>query len=488
MEQKQFIEKIGGLARADMEKSGILASLTTAQAILESAWGTSELAVNANALFGIKADSRWAGKVYSKDTKECYDGANYTTITALFRAYGSWEESVADHSAFLLAATRYAAVVGERDYKTACKAIKAAGYATAPDYAEKLVALIEKYNLHEYDIAEGKEQPTMSNSSLVDYTCISPNRNSPRNDKIKKITIHHMAGNLSVETCGGLFAKASRQASSNYSVGTDGRVGMYVEEKDRSWCSSSPENDHQAVTIEVANDGGAPNWHVSDTAIAKLIELCVDICRRNGIAQLNFTGDKTGNLTMHKYFAATACPGPYLESKFPYIAAEVNKRLGAATGGQEGDTTDTSTDTNANFPAVPFTVKVIVSDLNIRSQPSMSGTIKGQTGKGVFTIVEVQNGWGKLKSGAGWIYLENPEYCTVNGETAAPAPSVPYTVKVDVSDLNIRKGPGTNYAVAQVCPKGVYTIIQESQGPGASAWGKLKSGAGWVSLDYVKKI
>lgn len=156
MEQKQFIEKIGGLARADMEKSGILASLTTAQAILESAWGTSELAVNANALFGIKADSRWAGKVYSKDTKECYDGANYTTITALFRAYGSWEESVADHSAFLLAATRYAAVVGERDYKTACKAIKAAGYATAPDYAEKLVALIEKYNLYEYDIAEGK--------------------------------------------------------------------------------------------------------------------------------------------------------------------------------------------------------------------------------------------------------------------------------------------------------------------------------------------
>ena len=82
-----------------------------------------------------------------------------------------------------------------------------------------------------------------------------------------------------------------------------------------------------AITIEVANDGGA-NWHVSDKALAKTIDLCVDICERNGIKELKFTGDKTGNLTMHKYFAATACPGPYLESKFPYIAEEVNKRLG----------------------------------------------------------------------------------------------------------------------------------------------------------------
>lgn len=173
---------------------------------------------------------------------------------------------------------------------------------------------------------------TMSNSSLVDYTLISPNKNSPRNDTIKKITIHHMAGNLTVEQCGAGFAKSSRQASSNYGIGTDGRVGMYVEEKDRSWCSSSPENDHQAITIEVANDGGEPDWHVSDKAYNKLIELCVDICKRNGIEKLNFTGDATGNLTMHKYFTATACPGPYLSSKFPEIAEAVNQRLNPADG------------------------------------------------------------------------------------------------------------------------------------------------------------
>lgn len=167
----------------------------------------------------------------------------------------------------------------------------------------------------------------MSNSLLVDYTKISPN-SSARTAKISKITIHHMAGNLSVESCGKVFETTSRQASSNYGVGTDGRVGLYVDESRRAWTSSNRDNDNCAVTIEVANDGGAPDWHVSDKALAKTIDLCEDICRRNGIKKLNFTGDRAGNLTMHKWFTNTTCPGPYLESKFQYIADEVNKRLG----------------------------------------------------------------------------------------------------------------------------------------------------------------
>lgn len=171
----------------------------------------------------------------------------------------------------------------------------------------------------------------MSNSPLVNYTRISPNSTNPRKNPISVITIHHMAGNLSVESCGNVFAATSRQASSNYGIGTDGRVGLYVDEANRSWCSSNAANDNKAVTIEVANDDTTSGtWHVSDTALAKLIDLCVDICKRNGIPKLNYTGDKSGNLTMHKWFAATACPGPYLESKFPYIAAEVNKRLTGA--------------------------------------------------------------------------------------------------------------------------------------------------------------
>lgn len=229
----------------------------------------------------------------------------------------------------------------------------------------------------------------MSNSPLISYTKISPNRTSPRKKPIRKITIHHMAGNLTVEQCGAVFAPTSRKASSNYGIGTDGRIGMYVEEKDRAWTSSSPDNDNQAVTIEVANNTLGPNWAVSDKAMTSLIDLCVDICKRNGIQRLNFTGDKTGNLTMHCYFKSTLCPGPYLKSKFPYIASEVNKRLGAEAAPEQ------------------FTVQITASSLNVRKGPGTSYTVAQTVSKGqVFTIVQQQDGWGKLKSGAGWISLK----------------------------------------------------------------------------------
>lgn len=158
-EQKNFIKQVGALASADMKKTGILASLTVAQAILESGWGTSGLATVGKALFGIKATKSWKGKVYCSDTKECYDGVNLVTVkNAAFRAYDSWEESIIDHSAFLKANKRYKAVVGETDYKKACEAIKAAGYATDPDYVEKLVKLIEGNDLTEFDRAAGQSQ------------------------------------------------------------------------------------------------------------------------------------------------------------------------------------------------------------------------------------------------------------------------------------------------------------------------------------------
>ena len=169
-EQKNFIKKVGALASADMKKSGVLASLTVAQAILESAWGKSELATGGNALFGIKATKSWKGKVYCKDTKECYDGVNLVTVNnATFRAYDSWEESVADHSAFLKANKRYKEVIGETDYKKACEAIKAAGYATDPDYVEKLVKLIEDYELTEFDGAAGQNQAAETQTAAGKY-------------------------------------------------------------------------------------------------------------------------------------------------------------------------------------------------------------------------------------------------------------------------------------------------------------------------------
>lgn len=170
----------------------------------------------------------------------------------------------------------------------------------------------------------------MSNSKLISYTDLSPHYNKRKGakeykGKISVITPHHMAGNLSVETCGQVFHR--KDASSNYGIGTDGRIAMYVEEKNRAWTSGSRENDFNAITIEVANDEIGGQWHVSDKALNSLIELCIDICKRNGIEELNYTGDKNGNLTRHNMFQNTACPGPYLQSKFPYIAEQVNKAL-----------------------------------------------------------------------------------------------------------------------------------------------------------------
>ena len=148
-----------------------------------------------------------------------------------------------------------------------------------------------------------------------------------------------MAGDLSVETCANVFAPTSRKASSNYGVGSDGRVGCYVDERDRSWCSSNRDNDMRAVTIEVANDGGAETgWHVSDTAMNSLIKLVADICKRNSISKLIWSDSKDDrinhkngcNMTVHRDFKNKDCPGAYLMSKMPYIASEVNKLLGCS--------------------------------------------------------------------------------------------------------------------------------------------------------------
>lgn len=175
----------------------------------------------------------------------------------------------------------------------------------------------------------------MSNSPLVSYTKISPNKTSPRNKKIDTITIHCVVGQCTVETLGNIFAPTSRQASSNYGVGVDGRIGMYVEEKDRSWCSSNAANDHRAITIEVASDTTEP-YAVNDKAFAALIDLVTDICQRNGIKKLVWSTNKEDrvnhkngcNMTVHRDYANKSCPGDYLYNRHGQIADEVNKRLG----------------------------------------------------------------------------------------------------------------------------------------------------------------
>ena len=248
----------------------------------------------------------------------------------------------------------------------------------------------------------------MSNSPLVSYTKISPNRTSPRNHKIDTITIHCVVGQYDLETIGNIFSPPSAQASCNYGISYDGKVGMYVEEKDRSWCSSNRANDNRAITIEVASDTTHP-YAVKKAAYDKLIDLLVDICKRNGIPKLLWKADKNligqvdkQNMTVHRWFDNKECPGEYLYSRHGEIARLVNQRLSKGTS----------------------------------------------------------------------INTKNDDYL----------------VQVTAKDLNIRQGPGTNYPSNGFITPGTYTIVKESNGQGSSLWGKLKSGAGWISLDYCKKI
>ena len=269
-----------------------------------------------------------------------------------------------------------------------------------------------------------------SNSPLATVKLISPNKTVGRNHAIDTITIHCFVGQVTAKRGCEVFQPSSKGASCNYVVGYDGSIGLCVEEKDRSWCTggydkngnpirvngvSGKSNDYQAVTIEVASDAKHP-YAITEKAMAALIELCTDICRRNGIKKLLWSGDKNlvgnpakQNLTVHRWFANKACPGDYIYQRLGDIAAKVNAKLGA-TG------------------AAPV-------------QPS------------------------------------------------APVSSVPYKVRITATDLRIRKGPGTNTDIVQkaIAP-GVYTIVSEASGQGATLWGKLKSGLGWVSLDFCKKI
>ena len=185
----------------------------------------------------------------------------------------------------------------------------------------------------------------MKKNSMIDYTQISPNRNSPRNHEIDRITPHCVVGQCSVESLGNLFANPGRQASSNYGIGYDARVGLYCPEDDRSWCSSSPANDHRAITIECASDNYYPyafNWVV----YMKLVDLCVDICQRYGKTKLLWLAEDGVRyepkpyemiLTAHRFFAPTECPGDWMYSRMGDLASRVTARLSERDYLQNGD-------------------------------------------------------------------------------------------------------------------------------------------------------
>lgn len=312
----------------------------------------------------------------------------------------------------------------------------------------------------------------MSNSSLVSYTKISPNKTSPRQQKIDRITPHCVVGQLSAESICGCFTSPSRQASCNYGIGTDGRVSLCVEEKDRSWCSSSGANDHRAVTIECASDKTEP-YAMNGKVYESLINLCVDICKRNGKNKLIWFGDKDKTLnyspksdemiiTVHRWFANKSCPGDWLYNRLGDLAAEVTKRLGGTS----------------SAPSTPSTGTMY----RVRKTWADS---KSQIGD----YTNLDNAKAMVDKNPGYTVFDESGKAVYTGKAAATPSFSSYKVRVTTDVLNIRKGAGTNYGTnGSIKDRGVHIIVAEASGTGANKWGKLKSGAGWISLDYTKKV
>lgn len=321
-----------------------------------------------------------------------------------------------------------------------------------------------------------------TNSSLVTYTRISPNRNSPRNQPISKITIHHMAGVASLEQFGDNVARPSREMSANYAIDNNGRIGLFCEEKDRSWCSSSSWNDNRAVTIEVSNSkyGDAYGWPVSDAAYASLIKLCVDICKRNGIKKLEYTGTKDGSLTIHSMFAATACPGPYIKARLNDICNKVNAQL-----------TTPKVKPVTPKPTTPTSTK---SSIKKGDLVTITGNAAYYTGSSIPAWVKRDKWYVSSISGDRAVLglneaknrnIQSPINTKFLSVVKRTTTTKSYTTNLKSTDI-LYATPGGN-TKGTVGTTGVFTIVEERTVNGCK-YGKLKSGVGWVKLSVDKTI
>lgn len=261
----------------------------------------------------------------------------------------------------------------------------------------------------------------MSNSKLISCSIPSPFNSGQRTHSIDRITPHCVVGQASAKSVGLWFQNASARCSSNYGIGKDGEIGLYVDESKRSWCSSSSANDNRAITIECASDTTEP-YTMHDCVFESLVKLCADICQRNGKNRLIWIPDKDKALnyapksnemliTVHRWFSAMrTCPGTWLYSRLDKLADRVNVILGTAA---TATTPTTAPKKEESKPSTGYLVRVSIPDLYIRNGPGTMYANKGFIAPGAYTIVEERKTgsvrWGRLKSGAGWICLAYTE-------------------------------------------------------------------------------
>lgn len=306
------------------------------------------------------------------------------------------------------------------------------------------------------------------NSSLIDCTVLSPNHSGPRNHIVDRITPHCVVGQLSAESIGHCFVDTKVKASCNYGIGTDGRVCLIVDEKNRAWTSSSASNDNRAITIECASDMTEP-YKFNSKVYEKLIELTVDILKRYNKNKLVYIANKEEALryepkenemimTYHRWFKNKSCPGNWFVSKGTEFVNEVNRRL--STGNKEFNSGDLVV---LNKEAVQWDGNTIREDYLDKVYKIRSIDEKGRA------VLEIDNNV---------IYAVAKKYISLYEDKEHEL------VRINTDVLNIRQGPGVEYKVTgQIRDRGIYTIIEVKNN-----WGKLKSGAGWISMNYIERV
>ena len=511
--EQQFLNLVGPKAVADYKRSGILASITIAQACLESGFGTTELATKANNLFGMKVGlsgenwgTCWDGKsIFSKATSEQRANGTYYSIVADFRKYPNIDKNIEDHSIYLSNAKngsqlRYKGLVGEKNYRKAAQIIKDGGYATSLTYVSKLCDLITRLNLTKYD------QMAEQTCYIQKYMTKSPYYTNPTSMEVKGLMLHS-TGHPQPNAMNyyDYWNNANFDAQCTHGL-IDGNTGQAYQilpwNVQAAHCGKGPNGSGNRTHIgvemcEPAELHYTGNFTFTCSNLAKAQEtahrtyktaviLFAELCQiynlnplEDGVIIGHWEGYRRGIASNHED------PEHFWNGLgLSYTMDGFRQDVAKALKGQDPITPEPVAPSNS-LPATPFQVRVIIDDLNYRSQPLMGDQyIVGQTGKGVFTITEVRDGeWGKLLSGAGWIYLLNPNYCTIL-QTVQTKTKSPFKVRVVENALNYRKGPGIQYGINGVIrDRGVYTIVEEKDG-----WGRLLSGAGWINLYYTKKL
>lgn len=490
MTQQEFVRYIGELARENMKASGVLASITAAQAILESAYGTSELATNAHNLFGMKASlsgnnwgSSWSGATYTKQTKE-WSGGRYITVSAAFRKYGSDADSIKDHSDYLTgarrgSALRYAGLVGEKDPEKAATIIKSGGYATSPTYVQNLMNVVRKWNLTQYDsISEGGAK-TMN---IIKKTGTHGMYNGAR--EIRYLVIHYTAGVTS--RAGSARNTAAYFASPN----AGGTADFIVDDAEMVQYNPDPRT-HACWAVGGAkyNNKGGRLYGQANNKNCISIEIC----------STNKTGRMTNANDSNYYFTDAAVSNAVTLAKYlmqqyriPIDRVirhyDVNGKPCPGIRGWNADSGDESAWNAFKARLGGYAAPVTPTQ---PSKPAATGALyrvrklwtDASTQLGAYSTVENA----KKACPVGYtVYgpTGSPIYTNMGTQQAAATTSTEYLYEVTVPDLNIRKTPNGE-KTGKYTGKGRFTIVQESAG-----WGKLKSGAGWISLDsrYGHKV